>query len=81
MLEENGSKKSKLDQKSIGLGWRLGLEFVSGVVVGLVLGYVVDQVFLTKPWGMVVFIILGAGAGFLNIYKLAKAEFEDKEIK
>lgn len=74
-MSEQGEKKPGIDQKSVGLGWRLGLEFVSGVIVGLGLGYGFDRLFDTNPWGMLVFILLGAAAGFMNVYRLAKAGF------
>ncbi len=50
--------------------YRLGMEFTSGVLVGVFIGYFVDRWLQTSPWGMVVFILLGAAAGFLNIYRL-----------
>lgn len=56
--------------KSSGIAYRGGVEFISGVFVGIILGYAVDKVFHTRPWGIVGFVILGAAAGFLNIYKL-----------
>ena len=73
--KSDNKKKSLISQKSVGLGWRLGLEFVSGVIVGLGLGYGFDRLFNTNPWGILVFILLGAAAGFLNVYRLAKDGF------
>lgn len=53
--------------------YRIGVEFVSGIFVGVLLGYAVDSNFKTKPWGLIGFILLGAAAGFWNIYKLFNA--------
>lgn len=72
MSEGPDQKKILLSAKNIGLGWRLGIEFTSGVVVGLAIGYVFDQYFDTAPWGMVVFIILGGAAGMLNVMRVVK---------
>lgn len=48
----------------------LGFEMAAAVFVGAGLGYLADQYFKSEPWGMVAGIILGAMAGFWNLYKL-----------
>lgn len=48
---------------------KLGSEFVAGVIVGFVIGYTIDQVFGSKPWGMIVFLLLGFAAGTLNVMR------------
>lgn len=50
-------------------GMRIGLEFVSGTVVGLLIGYGVDRYFDTAPWFLLLFTILGFAAGLLNVYR------------
>lgn len=54
----------------LGFAYRVGLEFTSGILVGLVLGYAIDTVFNSQPWGLVVMVILGASAGLLNIFRM-----------
>lgn len=49
---------------------RVGVEFFSGIFVGLILGYGLDHFLHTQPWGMVLMILLGAAAGFRNILKI-----------
>lgn len=56
----------------LSLAYKLGVDFVSGVVVGLVIGYWIDVWLKTGPVFLVIFIILGAAAGFLNVYRSAK---------
>lgn len=51
------------------LALRVGSEFFSAILVGLFVGYGIDSLFGTKPWGMVVMILLGFLAGFRNIFK------------
>lgn len=63
-------KKPFFPQSGIGFAFRVGTEFTSGILVGLVIGYAVDQILGTKPWGIVVMVILGAAAGMLNIFRI-----------
>lgn len=46
-------------------------EFVAAIVVGGALGFGVDWLFKTQPWGLVIFILLGFAAGVLNIVRAA----------
>lgn len=55
-------------------GFRVGTELVSGVLVGTALGYVLDRVFGTAPWLLIIFLFLGGAAGFLNVYRFVKNE-------
>jgi|TARA_B110000438_G_C15153767_1_gene368694 ATP synthase protein I len=55
----------------LGLALRIGVELVSAIVIGLVIGWSLDNWFDTKPWIMIVFIILGGAAGILNVFRMA----------
>jgi ATP synthase protein I len=50
---------------------RLGADFVAGVVVGAALGWGIDRLFGTTPWGLVVFLMLGFAAGVLSVLRTA----------
>jgi ATP synthase protein I len=50
-------------------GFRLGSEFVAAIIVGAGLGYVVDMFLPTRPWGLVVLLLLGFAAGVLNVVR------------
>ncbi len=63
-------KKKFSPDSSLGFAMRIGTEFTSGILVGLLMGYALDQVLNTKPWGLVVMVLLGAAAGILNIFRL-----------
>lgn len=62
---------------------RLSSEFIAGVVVGAALGWFVDEMAGTTPWGLIVFLLLGFGAGILNVLRSAGlvAEFGSKAPK
>lgn len=67
---EPSEKKPFSPQAGLGFAYRLGIEFLSGVLVGLFLGYAIDQIWGTQPWGLVVMALLGSAAGLLNIFRL-----------
>ena len=64
-------------------GFRVGTELLSGVLVGAALGYVLDNSLNTKPIFLILMLMLGGVAGFLNVYKFVKSEekrnFSDKQ--
>jgi ATP synthase protein I len=49
----------------------LSTEFVAGIVVGAGLGWLIDRLAGTSPWGMIVFLLLGFAAGVLNLMRAA----------
>jgi ATP synthase protein I len=57
---------------ALALAFRVGIELVSAVAVGLGIGWLLDKWLDTKPWLMLVFIILGGCAGILNVYRMAR---------
>ena len=50
---------------------RLSSEFVAGVLLGGLIGWLVDHFAGTSPWGLIVFLLLGFGAGTLNTMRAA----------
>ncbi|TIW03945.1 MAG: ATP F0F1 synthase subunit I, partial [Mesorhizobium sp.] len=43
----------------------------AGVVVGVGLGWIIDRLAGTAPWGLIVGLLLGFGAGILNVLRSA----------
>jgi ATP synthase protein I len=56
-------------QQGVGLGLRIGIEFVVAVVVATGLGWAIDRWLGTRPWGTIVLFFLGVGAGMLSVYR------------
>jgi len=56
-------------QQGMGVGFRIGIEFVVAIVVATGLGWAIDRWFGTRPWGMIVLFFLGVGAGMVNVYR------------
>ena len=81
--------KENLDAKSLfnedkkgsfmGSALRLGTELVAAVIVGTIIGFILDTWFDTKPWLIIIFFFIGSAAGMLNVIRVAKNM--QKEIK
>ena len=56
----------------MGNAFKLGTEMVSAVLVGTIIGFILDSWFGTKPWLIIFFFFVGAAAGILNVIKAAK---------
>ena len=50
---------------------RIGTELIVAVTVGGVIGFLLDNWLETKPWFLLVFLLLGNVAGLWNIFRLA----------
>lgn len=60
------------------IGFRIGTELISGVIIGGAIGYLLDKLFSLQPILLIVFLFLGGIAGFLNVYRFVKS-LENKE--
>ena len=54
----------------MGSAFKLGTELVAAVAVGTIIGFILDTLFDTKPWLIIIF-FLGAAAGMLNVIRAA----------
>ena len=66
------SKMSMSKKKGAGFGFKISTEIVAALVVGVGIGIIVDNFFNTRPFGLIIFFILGALAGFLNVYRVMR---------
>ena len=62
----------------MGSAFRLGTELVAAVVVGTIIGFILDNWFDTKPWFIITFFFIGVTAGILNVIKVANS-MQEKE--
>ena len=56
------------------IGTRIAADLVSGVLVGAGLGYILDKICTTAPIQLIIFLILGGVAGFLNVYRFVQIQ-------
>ncbi len=59
-----------LPQGNWGIGFRAGVEVVSALVVGVVIGLLLDRWLGTWPWLFLLFFVFGSAAGILNVYRM-----------
>jgi ATP synthase protein I len=45
---------------------------VAAVLVGTIIGFILDNWFDTKPWLIIIFFFVGVVAGILNVIRSAK---------
>ena len=71
-LLKNTNNEQNSRGQFMGSACRLGTELVASVVVGTIIGFILDNWFGTKPWFIIIFFFLGVIAGILNVVRVAK---------
>ena len=74
---KNARKKLKVEKENpqtsnIGQAFKLSTELVAAVLVGTIIGFILDNWFDTKPWLIIIFFFGGVVAGILNVIRSAK---------
>lgn len=73
-LDRAPGGRAGLPGGSWGMGFRAGVEVVSALAVGVVLGLLADRWLGTWPWLFLLFFVMGSAAGVLNVYRLFKPQ-------
>lgn len=68
---QTNSGRPASDPSAMARGFRLSTELVAGVIVGAVIGWLLDRWLGISPWGLIVFLLLGFAAGVLNVMRAA----------
>ena len=66
------SAKNNPSNSSMGTAFKMSTELVAAVVVGTIIGFILDNWFGTKPWLILIFFFVGVVAGILNVVRSAK---------
>ena len=74
---KNARKKLKVEKENpqtsnIGQAFKLSTELVAAVLVGTIIGFILDNWFDTKPLLIIIFFFVGVVAGILNVIRSAK---------
>lgn len=72
MRRREAVKNRKPAPTSMGIAFRFTTELVSALIVGGGIGWGLDWLFGTRPIFIIVFFVLGAAAGILNVMRAAK---------
>ena len=76
LKKTNISKQSS--SSNLGTAFKMSTEMVAAVVVGIIIGFILDNWFGTKPWLILIFFFVGVVAGILNVIRSAK-DMQHKE--
>jgi ATP synthase protein I len=80
-LEAQRSKKATYETgKSLNEGYRLVASLISGVLVGLGLGWLIDRFAHTSPWGLIGGLLVGVGVSLFNVVQ-ASARMSKQALK
>lgn len=77
-LQDAAAEKKTSEQEKqgtarvAGVGFRIGIELIAGVLVGGGLGFFIDSEFDTKPIFMLAFIALGFAASLMSVLRILK---------
>ena len=71
-IKARNSNKKNEPRTNIGTAFKMSTELVSAVVVGTIIGFILDNWFGTKPWLILIFFFVGVVAGILNVVRSAK---------
>ena len=69
---KNSFTNNKKNTSSLGAALKLSTEMVAAVLVGSIIGFILDNWFDSKPWLTIIFFFVGAAAGILNAVRTAK---------
>ena len=69
--ENDPRRGANADPSALARGFRLSAEFVAGILVGAAIGWLIDRLLGTSPWGMIVLLLGGFAAGVLNMMRAA----------
>jgi ATP synthase protein I len=59
------------DPSGMGKAFRMSAEFMAGIIAGAGLGYAIDKVAGSSPWGLMILTVLGFCAGIYNVMRAA----------
>ena len=71
IIKKNNISKDS-SSSNLGIAFKMSTEMVAAVVVGTIIGFILDNWFGTKPWLILIFFFVGVVAGILNVVRSAK---------
>lgn len=68
-IAHNAETDARVRGRGMAYGMRMATEFVAAIIVGGLIGWVLDRWLGTTPWIFLVFFLLGCVAGVLNLMR------------
>lgn len=68
-------EKKKTEQKEFWLNpmlYNVGIYLMTPILIGVFIGYSLDKILKTKPFLVIIFILLGTLSSFYNFWKIVK---------
>ena len=78
-IKKRAQKNNQEKGVFLGSAFKLGTELVAAVIVGTIIGFILDNWFDTKPLLIIVFFLFGAAAGITNVFRTAKKMQKEEE--
>ena len=84
-----GEKNREKNPEGISFAFRVGVELVAALLVGVGIGLLLDRWLGTEPWFLIGLFVIGSGAGIVNVYRTAaslgltmsSSEATDKDVE
>lgn len=70
-MKKDNKDKDKYVLKNLALISQIGISVITPIILGVYIGQFIDKKLGTNGVFSIILILIGAGAGFLNIFKLA----------
>jgi ATP synthase protein I len=64
--KRDGSKREESQ------GWSIAVEFIGAMLVGGLIGWFIDRQVGSKPWGLIVMLLLGFATGLRSVLRQQK---------
>ncbi|MEQ8655625.1 MAG: AtpZ/AtpI family protein [Kiloniellales bacterium] len=60
-------------------GFRVAIDLISGLALGVGIGIALDMWLGTSPWFLILFFFIGSGAALMNVMRTAKSLEADRK--
>src|SRR5690606_27956203 len=65
--DKPGRAKSTSDKGGLSIAFRIGVELVAALAIGVGIGWALDRWLGSSPWLLILFFVFGAAAGVMNV--------------
>lgn len=72
--KDRGAARGRAANSGMGLGFRIAVDIVAALIVGVGIGVLLDRWLGTTPWLMIVFFVLGSAAGLMNVFRAVSGQ-------